>query len=183
VFALSRWIVCAPFVLATSVAAQASRGPLDLDSAAAILGTPPVLIPGAAVVEVRRPARYAPQVVILQELASGDTVALTERPARESNGGWSIPPANPPATAVSELEAGRAVPAPPISADRLAQINYENSRSGTVAAPGPISIGPFPQIAPPGPLTRFVGRLRVTIAGRMARKALQATLNSATPRN
>lgn len=180
---LTRCLVCAPFVLVTSVAAQASRSPLDLDNAAAILGTPPVLIPGASVLEVRRPVRYTPQVVIVQELASGDTVALTERPARESQSGWSLPPASLPTPAVNGLEAAQAVPAPPISADRLAQINYENSRSGTMAAPGPIIIGPFPQIAPPGPLTRFVGRLRVTIAGRMSRKALQATLNSAAPRN
>jgi hypothetical protein len=184
--AFARCLAFTPLVIATHVAAQAPRGALTLDSAAAILGDTPAVIPGASVLEVRRPVAYYPQVVIVEQLASGDTVTLTERPARLPGAGWTLPPAQPPAPAVSGLEAARVVPAGPVTADRIAQINYQNSWSGTAAQPGfggPIIMAPLPHIAPADPLTRYIGRLVVTIGGKLPRKALQATLRLASPGN
>src|SRR5258705_500427 len=144
---LARWFAFTPLVVATHVAAQVPRGPLTLDSAAAILRDTPAVIPGASVLEVRRPVAYYPLVVIIEQLASGDTITLTERPTHLPGTGWTLPPAQPPAPAVSGREAAQVVPAPPVTADRLAQINYQNSWSGTAAQPafgGPIIMAPLP---------------------------------------
>lgn len=185
--ALARCLVCAPLVLATRLPAQAPRGPLTLDSARAILGNAPVLIPDANVLEVRRPFAHYPQIVIVEVLASGDTVALIERPRERLEMGSNMSLSQPPGPAVSGKDAARVdFLAGRTTNDRSAQINYENSWSGTAAAPtfgGPIIFAPLPHIAPTDPLTRYFGRLVVTISGKMPRKALQEALNLAAPDN